>query len=220
MQSKEELVKVSHKVYEKGYVAAYDGNLSVRIDENKFWITRSGICKGNVGENDILEIDSQGRLLKGEGKVSTEVKVHLLVYKYRKEINAVVHCHPIYSTAFATAGIKLTQAVFPEVVLGLGKIPLCKYATPSTDELPESMKPYIEFAWVYLLENHGAVTIGKDIWGAYYRMEKLEHSCKTLFLARQLGHEKIIPNLKLKQLYEIAESTYGIKLDKRNRLDY
>lgn len=217
---KEELVKFCHKVYEKGFVSAYDGNLSVRIAPDKFLITPSGKCKGEVEADDLLVIDDKGKIIEGKGKVSTEVKLHLVFYNRRKDINAVIHCHPIYSTAFATIGEGFTRPVFPEVVLSLGKVPLCKYSTPSTDELPNSVLPYIDFSWAFLLENHGAVTIGKTIKGAYYRMEKLEHSAHTLFVARLLGREKTIPLIKLKQLYSLAEKTYDIKIDERNKLNY
>ena len=217
---RKDIVEACRKVYTNGYVSAYDGNLSARINSKHIMITPSGKCKGDVEEQDLLIADYNGNLVEGNGKVSTEVKIHLLAYKNRKDVNAVVHCHPIYSTAFATAGEGFTRPVFPEVVLALGKVPLCKYATPSTDELPESMMPYIEYSWAMLLENHGAITFGKNIQGAYFRMEKLEHSAQTLYLARTLGREKTIPLLKLKELYDIAESTYGIKIDKRNRMDY
>jgi len=220
MLIRSELVAACHKVYAKEFVSAYDGNLSARIDAERILITPSGKCKGEVEEDDLIEIDYKGNKLRGEGKVSTEVLIHLLFYNNRSDINSVIHCHPVYSTAFATIGEGFTTPVFPEFVLALGKVPVCKYSTPSTEELPESIKPYIEFSWAFLLENHGAVTIGKNIKGAYYRMEKLEHSAKTLYLARTLGREKTIPLVKLKQLYSIAESTYGIKIDKRNRLDY
>jgi L-fuculose-phosphate aldolase len=220
MSLRKELLDICHKVYEKEYVSAYDGNLSIRINNETILITPSGKNKGDLVEADFQVIDYRGNLLEGEGKVSTEAKLHLFAYKHRSEINSVVHCHPVYATAFATAGEGFTRAVFPEVALGLGKVPLCKYATPSTDELAESMLPYIEYAWVFLLENHGAVSLGKDISGAYFRMEKLEHAAKTLFLARQLGREKIIPLLKLKELYSIAEEVYGIKMDDRNRMDF
>lgn len=220
MSVKSELVETCHRVYEKGYVSAYDGNLSVRLDDQRILITPSGKSKGEIEESDLVISDYNGRLVEGSGKVSTEVKIHLLAYKERPEVNAVIHCHPIYATAFATAGEGFNLPVFPEVVLALGKVPLCKYATPSTDELPNSIKPYIEYSWAFLLENHGALTIGKNIKGAYYRMEKLEHAAKTLFIARSLGREKTIPLVKLKELYDIAEETYGIKINKRNRLDY
>lgn len=219
MDLKEQLVKTCHRVYEKGFVAAYDGNLSARIDNKRILITPSGRNKGEIEEKHLLEIDYKGNLIKGEGKVSTESKIHLVVYNNREDINSVIHCHPIYSTAFATAGEGFTRGVFPEVVLSLGKVPLCKYGTPSTDELPESMMPFIEYSWAMLFENHGAITFGKTLKGAYFRMEKLEHAAQTLYLARNLGREKNLPLLKLKKLYEIAESTYGIKIDPRNRVD-
>ena len=220
MSLRSELTEICHKVYEKGFVSAYDGNLSARIESNKFLITPSGKCKGDVQESDLLVIDIEGNLLEGNGKVSTEALIHLLAYKKRADVNSVIHCHPVYSTAFATMGEGFTLPVFPEVVLSLGKVPLCKYGTPSTEELPDSMLPFIDYSWAFLLENHGAVTLGKTIKGAYFRMEKLEHSAQTLFAARMLGREKTIPLVKLKELYSIAESTYGIKIDKRNRMDY
>lgn len=219
MSLREELVEICHRVYEKGFVSAYDGNLSVRIDSERILITPSGKCKGDITEADLLEIDNKGKIIKGEGKVSTEAKIHLLPYQKRKEINAVIHCHPIYATAFATAGEGLTKPVFPEVILALGKVPLCRYATPSTDELPNSMMPYIDYAWAMLFENHGAVTFGKNIKGAYLRMEKLEHAAHTIIAARTLGREKTIPLNKVRELYDISEVVYGIKIDKRNRMD-
>lgn len=220
MSLRYELTSACRQVYEKGFVSAYDGNLSARIDSERILITPSGKCKGEIEEGDLLEIDYKGILTNGNGKVSTEVLIHLLAYNNRPDINSVIHCHPIYSTAFATAGEGFTRAVFPEVVLALGKVPLCKYSTPSTEELPDSISPYIDYSWAFLLENHGAVTLGKTIKGAYYRMEKLEHSAHTLFIARMIGREKTIPLIKLKELYAIAESTYGIKIDKRNRMDF
>lgn len=220
MSLRYELTEICHKVYENGFVSAYDGNLSARIESDKLLITPSGKCKGEVQESDLLVIDMEGNLLEGSGKVSTEALIHLLAYKKRADVNSVIHCHPVYSTAFATLGEGFTRPVFPEVILALGKVPLCKYGTPSTEELPGSMLPFIDYSWAFLLENHGAVTLGKTIKGAYFRMEKLEHSAHTLFAARMLGREKTIPLLKLKELYSIAESTYGIKIDKRNRMDY
>ncbi|MFA3782748.1 class II aldolase/adducin family protein [Melioribacteraceae bacterium 4301-Me] len=220
MSLRSELTVYCHKVYEKEYVSAYDGNLSARIDGRRILITPSGKCKGEIKEDDLLEIDYDGNLLAGNGKVSTEVKIHLLVYKLRNDIHSVIHCHPPFATAFATLGEGFNKPVLPESVLSLGKVPLCKYGTPSTDELPNSMLPYIDFSWAFLLENHGAVTIGKNIKGAYFRMEKLEHTAKTIFIARLLGREKTIPLQKLKELYSIAEKVYGIKIDNRNRMDY
>jgi len=220
MSQRKSLVDACHKVYEKGFVSAYDGNLSVRIDGERILITPSGKCKGEIEEHDLLEIDNEGNLLSGEGKVSTEAKIHLIAYKKRKDVSSVIHCHPVHATALSAIGEGLMRPVFPEVILSLGKVPLCKYGTPSTDELSNSMLPFIDFAWAFFLENHGAVTFGKTVKGAYFRMEKLEHAAHTIFIARTLGREKTIPLNKLKELYSIAEDVYGIKIDKRNRFDY
>jgi L-fuculose-phosphate aldolase len=220
MTPKEELVKVCRKVYENGYVAAYDGNLSARISENEILVTPSGKCKGEIEIDDLLTVDKTGKLREGYGKVSSEIKIHILAYVNRPEINSVIHCHPPYATAFATMGEGFTRPVFPEVVLSLGKVPLCKYGTPSTDEVPDSMKPHITYANAMLLENHGAVTLGNDIMDAYYKMEKLEHSAKILAVVRSMGREKTLPLVKLKELYNIAEKTFGSKIDKQNRMDY
>ena len=206
-----ELVEICHRVYEKGYVSAYDGNISVKIYNNRFLITRSGVCKGEVSEDDILEIDSSGKILNGNGKLTTEAKIHLFAYSKRENINAVVHCHPVYATGFATFGEGFTKNVLPEVILTLGKVPLCEYGTPSTDELAKNMEPFINDTWAMLLRNHGAVTFGKTLKEAYFKMEKLEQSAKIIFIARMLGGEKEIPQEKVTELLGIAKATYGIE---------
>jgi L-fuculose-phosphate aldolase len=163
-----------------------------------------------------LEIDHTGKIISGKGNLSTEFKIHLFAYSRRPEVNAVVHCHPVFATAFAAAGIDLAKHVFPEVLLTLGKIPLCRYATPSTDDLALSLEPYIDFAWAFLLQNHGAVTLGKDLDDAYYKMEKLEHTAHTIFAAKLLGGEKELPFEKVKELLNLATKVYGITPDERN----
>ncbi len=216
MSLKSDLVEACHKVYSKGFVSAYDGNLSVRTNRKTILITPSGKCKGEISEKDLLEIDFKGTLLKGTGKISTESKLHLIAYQKREDINSIIHCHPVHATALATAGEGMTNPVFPEVILSIGPVHLCKYATPSSSELANSTLPYIKFAWALLLENHGAVTFGKNIKEAYFRMEKLEHAAHTLIMTRIIGKEKIISSNKLKQLYSIAEKVYGIKVNKKN----
>jgi L-fuculose-phosphate aldolase len=213
MSLREDLIKVCHKVYDRGFVSAYDGNISAATPDNTFLITRSGVNKGDVTESDILEIDIMGNVLKGEGKVSTEYKLHFFAYSRRKEVNAIVHCHPVFTTAFSTAGEEIPHHIFPEVILTLGKVPLCSYATPSTEGLPKSLMPYIDFAWAFMLQNHGAVTLGKSLDDAYYKMEKLEHSAKTLFLAKMLGNVNPLSPEQVDELISIAEGTYGIKSD-------
>jgi L-fuculose-phosphate aldolase len=210
------LVEICHKVYEKGLVSAFDGNVSVITPQNTILITRSAVCKGDVTENDIMEIDAGGNILRGKGKISTEYKVHLYAYSRRPEVNAVVHCHPVYATAFASSGEGLMKNVFPEVILTLGKVPLCKYTTPSTDDLPLSMEPYIEHSWAFLFQNHGAVTLGKSLRDAYFKMEKLEHTAKTIFISRILGGETEIPREKILELLNLSKRTYGLTQDERN----
>lgn len=212
----DELVHICRKVYENKFVSAYDGNISVRNSSSTFLITRSGVCKGEITANDILEIDASGKVVTGTGKVSTENKLHLYAYSKRPEVNSVVHCHPIYSTALAVHGEGLTKHVLPEVVLTLGKIPLCPYATPSTEELPKSLDPFINYSWAFLLSNHGAVTLGKSLKDAYYKMEKLEHTAKIIFLARLLGGEKELDIEKVQGLLSISHDTYSVDQDIRN----
>ncbi|MBK7630795.1 MAG: class II aldolase/adducin family protein [Ignavibacteriales bacterium] len=216
MSSKKKLVEICHKVYAKGFVAAYDGNLSCRTASGTVLITRSGICKGDVKEKDIVEIDLGGKVLSGKQKISTEHKIHLYSYQKRKEINAVVHCHPTYATAFALIGEGLNKHYLPEVFLTFGKIPLCKYATPSTDSVPKSLEPHINYVWAMLLENHGAVTLGKSLDDAYYKMEKLEHAAKIFLLARLIGKPKELSKKNISAILKIAKSTYGISVDNRN----
>lgn len=217
MTLRDELVLFCHKVYKNGFVAATDGNLSVRTDDNAFFVTASGICKGDVTTEHILRCDKDGNTAFNRGRVSTEFKLHSVIYENRKEIQAVVHCHPVFATAIATSSSNFDQPIFPEVVLGIGRIPLAKYATPSTDEVPQSILPFIPFANAILLENHGAVTVGRTLQEAYNRMEKLEHAAKIFFYAELAGGAKRIPEEKLPKLYEAAEKTYNITIDNRNK---
>ena len=212
----DKIVSICHKIYQKGYVSAYDGNVSVITPQNTVLFTRSGVCKGKVTEDDILEFDMSGSLLKGEGRITTEFKLHLFAYSRRTDVNAVVHCHPVYATAFSLVGEGLINHYFPEVILTLGKVPLCKYGTPSTNDLPQSLEPYIDHSWAYLLQNHGALTLGKDLDDAYYKMEKLEHTAETIFKARMLDTPKSLSREDITKLLKISEETYGIKVDPRN----
>ena len=219
MSGVRELVAICHKIYNKGYVAAYDGNVSLITNKKTVLFTRSGICKGDVTEKDILEFDMGGSLLKGQGKITTEFKLHLFAYSRRSDVNAVVHCHPVYATAFSLVGKGLEEHYFPEVILTLGKVPLCRYGTPSTNDLPLSLEPYIDHSWAFLLQNHGALTLGKDLDDAYYKMEKLEHTAETIYKAKMLGSPKELSPTDVRELLKIAQETYGIKVDQKNIYD-
>jgi len=216
MSLKKKLVEICHKVYAKGFVTAYDGNISCRTSKNTILITRSGICKGDVLEKDIIEIDLDGKILSGKGKISTENKIHLYAYQKRKEVNSVIHCHPTYATVLVLIGEGLSKHYLPEVFLTFGKVPLCKYATPSTDGVHKSLEPYIKYSWAMLLQNHGAVTLGKSLDDAYFKMEKLEHAAKIILLARLVGKPRELSKTNISEILKISEKTYGIISDKRN----
>lgn len=217
MTLKNELISFCHKVYAKEFVAATDGNLSARAADGSFLVTASGICKGEVQPEHIIRTGKDGNVAYSSLKISTEFKMHLAIYHARPEVNAVVHCHPVFATALATAQLNPDQPVFPEVILGIGRIPLAKYATPSTNEVAGSIQPFLQFANCILLENHGAVTMGRTIQEAYYRMEKLEHAAKTFFYAEMAGGVKKLSPESLRKLYAVAENTYHINIHPGNK---
>lgn len=217
MRQKSDLVRFCHKVYANRFVAATDGNLSVRLPDRTILVTRSKVCKGEVNADDIIHCDADGNARFSKVKLSTEFRMHVEIYKARPEVNAVVHCHPPHATAFASSNDSLDIPVFPEVILGIGRIPLCDYATPSTGEMTASMAPYLGYANVFLLRNHGAVSAGETLEEAYFRMEKLEHTAEILLYAKQLGGPARLSREELDRLYSIADSSYGIVPDSRNR---
>ncbi len=156
------------------------------------------------------------KVVSGKPKISTEYKIHLYAYQKRKEVNAVVHCHPVYATAFALLGEGLNKHYLPEVLLTIGKVPLCKYATPSTKQVSESLEPYINYSWAMLLQNHGAITLGKNLDDAYFKMEKLEQAAKIILLAKSAGKPRELSSKNITDILKIAESTFGISTDRRN----
>ncbi len=205
----EQLISICHLMYAKGFVAATDGNVSIRIGNGNFLTTRSGVNKGMVMPSDLVEVCHEGRSVNSDLKPSTEIGMHLYIYHQRPDINAVVHAHPVYSTAFATARQPLISCVFPEVIVGLGAIPLADYATPSTHEVAESLAPYVSQTDAILLANHGVVTYGRDVVDAYYKMEKVEHSAHITFIARMLGGESLLSTEDIEKLRSISMQSYG-----------
>jgi L-fuculose-phosphate aldolase len=183
------LVEVCHRLYENKFVTATDGNISVRTGRGTFLTTCTLVNKGNV--------------VSGAFLPSTELKMHLFIYKRRKDVNAVVHAHPPYATGFAVEGIPFPDNVLPEVIVNIGKVPLAAYGTPGTDDLANSLAPYINHTDAILLANHGVVTYGKDIWDAYYKLEKVEHAAKICFIARMLGGEKSLSARDIKELIKV-----------------
>ncbi len=216
------IIDVCHRLYNKGFVSANDGNVSIRLqsiesgpDSCTFLTTRTGINKGLVTPDDIIEVDNDGRVVSGIHSPSTELAMHLYIYSKRQDVNAIVHAHPPYATGFATARQPLTGCLYPEVIVGLGAIPLAEYGTPSTIEVIKSIKPFVNRADAILLANHGVVTYGKDLLDAYFKMEKVEHAAHITFVARMLGGEKLLSKEDVEKLKAISIQSYGKDLTKK-----
>jgi L-fuculose-phosphate aldolase len=204
-----QLVDVCHRLYAKGFVTASDGNVSTRLENGSVLATRSGINKGIVTADDLVEVTSHGEQIAGSGRPSTELGMHLFIYLQRPDVQAVVHAHPTHATGFATAGIPLDQCLFPEVIVGLGAIPLAEYATPSTPEVAASLAPFVKNSEAILLANHGVVTYGSDVYDAYFKMEKVEHAAHITFIARMLGGVRALSDEEVEKLREVSVKSYG-----------
>ena len=174
-QLRADIVEVGRRLYARGYTASNDGNISVRLDADRLLMTPSSVCKGFMAPEMMCITDLDGRKLAGDRDPSSEMQMHLEVYRRRPDVQAVVHAHPPIATGFAVAGIPLDRAVLAEVVTTLGSVPIAEYATPSTKELPEAVRQYVQAHDGMLLANHGALTLGKDLFSAYYKMETIEH---------------------------------------------
>jgi L-fuculose-phosphate aldolase len=207
---KKDIIEVGRRCWLRGWVAANDGNISVRISENEILATATGQSKGFLTPELIVKVDHRGNLLEGKTKPSSEIQMHLLVYEERPEIRAVFHAHPPYCTAHAVAGIPLRDCVLPEIVVTLGEIPLAEYGTPSTEEVPQSLLPHLRNHDAFLLENHGALTLGKNLFEAYYRMESIEHFAHIIYLARGLGSVNLLTQTQVEKLSQIR-SRYGLQ---------
>src|ERR671912_2202596 len=209
-QARANIVEVGRRLWERGYVASNDGNVSVRLDEQRLITTPTAVSKGFMTPDMMVITDLEGRKLAGERNASSELKMHLEVYKHRPDVRAVVHAHPPTATGFAVAGIPLDRAVLAEVITTLGSIPIAEYATPSTEELPAAVRKYVKAHDGLLLANHGALTIGPDVYAAYYKMETIEHFAKISLVTRQLGRENLLSRQEVHRLQELR-GNYGIK---------
>jgi L-fuculose-phosphate aldolase len=209
-QLRADIVEVGRRMYARGYTASNDGNISVRLGSDRLLMTPKSVCKGFMTPDMMCITDLGGRKLQGDRDPSSEMLMHLEVYRQRPDVAAVVHAHPPTATGFAVAGIPLDRAVLAEVLTTLGSIPIAEYATPSTQELPDAVRRYIKAHDGMLLANHGALTVGTDLFGAYYKMETVEHFAKISLVARMLGRENLIAREEVLRLQELRGS-YGIK---------
>lgn len=196
----DQIIEIGRRMWQQGMIASNDGNISCRVGDNRFLITASGVSKGFMREEDLIIIDDGGQAVQGKGRPSSELKMHLFIYRHRPDIKAICHAHPPYATAFAVAEIPLDDCVLPEVILTIGSIPLIPYGTTGTEEIYRRLGEYLPDRQAFLLARHGAVTLGTDLMESYYRMETLEHYAHILFIARQMGSVQILNQQELEKL--------------------
>jgi L-fuculose-phosphate aldolase len=210
-EAKEMICEIGRRVYNRNYVAANDGNISVKVSPNVIWTTPTGVSKGYMTPDMMVKMGLSGNVISGNLKPSSEVKMHLRVYNENPEVNAVVHAHPPVATSFAIAGISLDKPVLPEAIVLLGNVPVAPYAFPGTQEVPDSIAPYCNTHNAVLLANHGALTWGRDLMEAYFRMESLEHYATILMYSNNiLKKANELNRSQIADLIQVRESM-GIK---------
>ena len=202
---KKEICEVGLKLWQKGFVAANDGNISVKISDNEYYCTPTGVSKASLTPDMIIKVDKDGKKLEGKLNPSSEIKMHMRVYRDRPDVTAVVHAHPPIATAFTVADIPLDQYILPEAVLTIGEVPTCDYGTPSTMEIPDSLAPYIQNHDAFLLRNHGALTVGCNLTKAQFVMEEVEFNARICKYAMELGAVHEIPTEQLKKLMDLRK---------------
>lgn len=211
---RKEICEAGKRVYDRGYVASNDGNISARVDDRRVVITPTGVSKGYMKPEDLVEVSMDGEVLSRGKKPSSEVFMHLRIYKERPDVNSVCHAHPLHATGFAVAGIPLDMCVLPEVVISLGSIPLVEYGTPGTEEFYLPLLGFLKDHDAFLLANHGALTIGSDVLNAYHKMETLEHFAHIAFISKQLGQMNVLNPEQTQKLFDLRER-HGITTDVR-----
>ena len=204
-----DIVEVGRRLHDRGYVASNDGNVSVRLGDDRLVTTPTGVSKGFMTPDMMVTTDLSGRKLAGDREPSSELLMHLAVYEHRPEVRAVVHAHPPTATGFSVAGIALDRAVLAEVVCTLGSIPIADYGTPSTNELADAVRRHIRAHDGLLLANHGALTVADELYAAYYKMETVEHFARISLVARQLGREHLLSREEVDRLQGLRDR-YGI----------
>jgi len=204
-QIKQDIIEAGRRLYEKGYVVSNDGNISARLSEDRIIATPTGLCKGTLSPDDLCICDMDGNKVSGKLNPSSEVGMHIFLYRERPDIQAVVHAHPPTATGFSVAGIPLTDCVLPEVVITLGSVPIAGYGTPGGTEISEPIRKYVQDYDAYLLENHGATSVGSCVMNAYFKMETMEHFARILFVARQLGGVNVLDAEQVDKLVRIRE---------------
>jgi L-fuculose-phosphate aldolase len=208
-EARQDMATYSQIIHREGFVAATDGNLSVRLDDRRILITPSGIRKEDMTPEAPVIVDYDGNVLSGQGSASSEKKIHLKAYLERPDVHAVIHAHPVYSIALTVAGMMIDTCLLPETVVTLGAVPVAPYATPSTEELPDSIEPYVKESDVVMLSRHGSLTMGKDLGTATKLLEKLEQAAQITYLALTLGGVERFSTAELERLQGLR-GFYGV----------
>jgi L-fuculose-phosphate aldolase len=203
------IVQYGRMLHQNGFVAATDGNLSVRLDENRVLVTPTCISKGRMRSSDMVIVDMDGKRVGGKRRVSSEIGMHLLIYRLRPDAQGIVHAHPPTATGFAASGYDLNRPLVCEVVVGLGSIPLARYGTPGTPELTEALEPLIPNHDAILMANHGVVTFGSSLESAYMKMETVEHFAKIALVTHLLGNEQPLGEKEVEKLHQVRNRYNG-----------
>ncbi len=210
-EAKKAIIEAGKRMYNKGFVASNDGNISCKVGPNVIWTTPTGVSKGFMTPDMLVKVNFDGKVLMGKNKPSSEVKMHFRVYMENPDVMAVTHAHPPVATSFAIAGISLDRAILPEAVVNLGSVPIAHYATPGSQDVPDSIAPYCNSHNAVLLANHGALSWGKDVFEAYHRLESLEYYATVLmYTARIIGKANELSCNQVSELIDIREKL-GIK---------
>jgi len=197
------IVEFGRLLHANGFVAATDGNLSARLDDERLLVTPTCTCKGRMTPGDLVIVDMDGKRLSGKRRVSSEIGMHLLIYRLRPEVIGIVHAHPPTATGFAASGMGLSSPLVCEVVVGLGSIPLARYGTPGTPELTDALEPLIPNHDAILMANHGVVTCGSSLESAYMKMETVEHFAKISLVTHMLGQAQPLGEKEVEKLNEV-----------------
>ncbi|MBY0524815.1 MAG: class II aldolase/adducin family protein [Gemmataceae bacterium] len=202
---KEQICEIGRRVYNKGFAAANDGNISIRLNEREILCTPTMVSKGFIKPEDLCVVDYEGKQLRGTRKRSSEILLHLSVYKHNPKVGAVVHCHPPHATAFAVAHEPIPKCVLPEVEVFLGEVPISIYETPGGQKFADTIIPFVNKCNTIILANHGTITFGPDLEKAYWNSEIIDAYCRILILARQLGRVNFMTETQSRELLNLKK---------------
>jgi len=210
---RQEIAEIGRWLHQKGFVAATDGNLSVRLDEGRVMTTPTNMSKGMCCPGDMIVVDRRGNKISGQRNASSELAMHLLIYDLRPDVNGIVHAHPPTATGFAAAGLSLEKALLSEVVLSLGFVPLARYGTPGTPELCDALRDLVPQHDAILMANHGVVTFGENLLKAYFHMETVEHFARISLVTELLGKQVLLSSQDVQKLLDARTRYYGSSPD-------